>query len=72
MLRKLLALFDEDDGFKLQSMPAQMPKKDVRVLQQVVRRMQILEKIWNEDGKYARKWSIKNCWLKADFSFAVE
>lgn len=28
--------------------------------------MQILEKIWNEDGKYARKWSIKNCWLKAD------
>ena len=71
MLRKLLTLFDEDGGFQAVANARANARRGCKGLAvggkaHVLDVMQILAKLWNEDRKYARTQSVKNCWLKAD------
>ena len=71
MLEKLLAIFDAEGGYGRAAQARARAKKGTRGLvyggkAHILDAMQMINDIWNTDGKYARESGIQRCWRKAN------
>jgi hypothetical protein len=70
MLEKLLAIFDADGGYASAASARLRARKGTRGLSlggkaHILDAMQIINKIWSVDGKYASEVGIQRCWRKS-------
>ena len=71
MLFRLLEIFDEEGGYEKAATRRRATKRGCRGLDvggkaTLLDAMNILNEIWNKDGKYAEKDSIQRSWRKAN------